>query len=60
LSVNNLHIPVSLFLLLTRGSVTAAAVDICGRGWQVASGGDDNGKRKSEDSRSEGNDTYLE
>ena len=36
MSVNHLHIPASLFLLLSRGSITAAAVDIREHGWQVA------------------------
>jgi len=36
MSANHLHIPASLFLLLSVGSVPAAAVDIRGRGWQVA------------------------
>ena len=38
MSENHLHIPVSPFLLLSRGSVTFAAVDIHGNAWQVASG----------------------
>ena len=53
MSVNHLHIPASLFLLLSRGSITFAAVDIHGRTWQVASGVDgdvdNDGKRKRED-----------
>ena len=54
MSENHLHIPASLFLLLSRGSITFAAVDIHGRTWQVASGVDDDdvdndGKRKRED-----------
>mmetsp|Transcript_29475 Transcript_29475/g.33888 ORF Transcript_29475/g.33888 Transcript_29475/m.33888 type:complete len:97 (-) Transcript_29475:75-365(-) len=36
MSANHLHIPASLFLLLSVGAVPAAAVDIRGRGWQVA------------------------
>ena len=36
MSANHLHIPASLFLLLSVGSVPAAAVDIRGRGWQVS------------------------
>ena len=36
MSVNHFHIPASLFLLLSRDSITAAAVDIRGRGRQVA------------------------
>ena len=57
MSVNHLHIPVTSFLLLSRGSITAAAVEIRGRWWQVANGkwqmasGDDSG-RKRENSRS--------
>ena len=49
MSVNHLHIPASLFLLLSKGSVTFAAVDIHGSAWQVASGIDDDSKRKRGD-----------
>jgi len=46
MSVNQIYILVSSFLLLRRGSVTAAVVDIRGRGWQVASGVDNNNREK--------------
>ena len=38
MSVNHLHIPVSSLLMLSRGSVTFAAVNIHGSSRQVASG----------------------
>ena len=42
----------SPFLLVCRGSVTGAAFDIRGHRWRLASGVDDDGKRKREDSSS--------